>query len=78
MVMVRLVAVAGNSCYKVVNSALDNVLVIGSEIFIDFSIKRGDRKLPQSFSLVDVDAPNNKAPPLSAALTIVFALTKIF
>ena len=27
--------------YKVVNSALDNLLISGSEIFIDFSIKRG-------------------------------------
>ena len=42
--MMRLVAVAGNSFlfdYKVVNSALDNLLISGSEIFIDFSIKRG-------------------------------------
>ena len=56
--MMRLVAVAGNSFlfdYKVVNSALDNLLISGSEIFIDFSIKRGVRKLPQSFFLVEVD-----------------------
>ena len=39
--MMRLVAVPGNSCL-VVNSALDNLLVSGSEIFIiiAFSIKR--------------------------------------
>ena len=36
--MMRLVAVAGD--YKVVNSALDNLLIRGSEIFIDFSIRR--------------------------------------
>ena len=39
---------------KFVNSALDNLLVSGGEIFIDFSIKRGVRKLPQSFFLVKV------------------------
>ena len=46
--MMRLVAVAADSCltYKVVNGALDNLLVIGSEIFIDLSTKRGVRKLP--------------------------------
>ena len=45
--------------YKVINSALDNFLVSGSEIFIDLSIKRGVRKLPQSFFLVEVGPPNN-------------------
>ena len=40
--------------YKVVNSALGNLLISGSDIFIDFSIKRGIRKLPQSFFLVEV------------------------
>ena len=59
--MMRLAAVAGNSCsYKVVNSALDNLLISGSEIFIEFSIKRGVRKLPQSFFLVEVGPPNNQ------------------
>ena len=57
--MMRLVAVAGN---KVVNSALDNLLISGSEIFIDFSIKRGVRKLPQSFFLVEVGPPNTGTP----------------
>ena len=47
--------------YQVVNSALDNLLVSGSEIFIDFSIKRGARKLPQSFFLVEVGPPNNQS-----------------
>ena len=45
--------------YKVINSALDNLLVSGSEIFIDFSIKRGVRKLPQSFLFVEVGPPKN-------------------
>ena len=40
--------------YKVVNNALDNLLISGSEIFIDLSIKRGVRKLPQSFFLVGI------------------------
>ena len=35
--------------YKVVYGALDNLLVSGSDIFFEFSIKRGVRKLPQSF-----------------------------
>jgi len=39
--------------FTVVNSALENFLVNGGEIFIDLSIKRGVRKLPQNFSLVD-------------------------
>ena len=50
--------------YKVVNGALDNLLVIGSEIFINLSIKRGVRKLPQSFFLVEVGPPNNQSDPL--------------
>ena len=47
--------------YKVVNNALDNLLISGSEIFIDLSIKRGVRKLPQSFFLVEVGPPNNQS-----------------
>ena len=46
--------------YKVYNCALDNLLVSGSEIFIDISIKRGVRKLPQSFFLVEFGPPNNQ------------------
>ena len=60
--MMRLVAVASRQFlfyYKVVNSAVDNFLISGSEIFIDFSIKRGVRKLPQSSFLVEVVPPNN-------------------
>ena len=38
--------------YQVLNSVLDNFLVYGSQIFLDFSIKGGVRKLPQSFFLV--------------------------
>ena len=57
--------------YEVVNSALDNFWVSGSEIFINFSIKGGVRKLRQSFLLAEVVPPNviTTAPPLSAALT---------
>ena len=47
--------------YKVVNSALDNLLVSGGDISIDLSIKRGVRKLPQSFFLVKVGPPNNQS-----------------
>ena len=47
--------------YKVTNSALDNLLVVESENFIDFSIKRGVRKLPQSFFLVEDGPPNNQS-----------------
>ena len=47
--------------YKVVNSALDNLLVSGGEIIIDFSIKRGVRKLPQSFFSVKVGPPNDQS-----------------
>ena len=34
--------------YKVVNSALDNLLISGSEIFIDFSIKKRCQKVAPS------------------------------
>ena len=47
--------------YKVVNSALDKFLVSGSEILIDLSIKRGVRKLPHSFFLVEVGPPNSQS-----------------
>ena len=46
--------------YKVYNCALDNLLVSGSEIFIEISIKRGVRELPQSFFLVEFGPPNNQ------------------
>ena len=41
------------------NGVFDKFLIFGSEIFLDFGIKRGIRKLPQSFFLVKVGAPNN-------------------
>ena len=47
--------------YKVINSALENLLVSGGEIFIDFNIKRGVRKLPQSFFLIKVGPPNDQS-----------------
>ena len=65
--------------YKVANSALDNLLVIGSEIFIYFSIQRGVRKLPQSFFLVEVGLPNNQSAAFVGRFdNYVPALTKIF
>jgi len=65
--------------YKIVNSALDNLLVSGGEIFIDFSIKKGVRKLPQSFFLVEVGPPNNQSAAFVGRLdNYVFALAKIF
>ena len=57
--MMRVFAVTGNLIsYKIVNRVFDNVLVDESEIFVNFC-KRGIRKLPQSFSLVEVGPPNN-------------------
>ena len=60
------------------SSALDNLLVIGNEIFIDLSIKRGVGKLPQSFFLVEVGPPNNQSAAFVARFdNYVSALTKI-
>jgi len=65
--------------YKVVNSALDNLLVSESEIFIDLSIKRGVRKLPQSFFLVEVGPPNSQSAAFVGRFEYyVFVLAKIF
>jgi len=66
--------------YKVVNSGtLDNLLVSGGKILIDLSIKRGVRKLPQSFFLVKVGPPNNQSPAFAGRFdNYVSALTKIF
>ena len=64
--------------YKVINSALDNLLVSGGEIFIDLSIKRGVRKLPQSFFLVKVGPPNDQSAAFVGRFdNYIFALTKI-
>jgi len=65
--------------YKIVNSALDNLFASGDEIFIDFRIKRGVRKLPQSFFLVEVGPPDNQSTAFVGRLdNYVFALAKIF
>ena len=56
--------------YKVVNSALDNFLVSGSEIFIDFSIKRIARSWHKASFWKRSARQTTKRPPLSAALTI--------
>ena len=64
--------------YKVINSALDNLLVSGGEIFIDFSVKRGVRKLPQSFFLVKVGPRNDQSAAFVGRFdNYIFALTKI-
>ena len=65
--------------YKIVNSALDNLLVSGGGIVMDLSIKKGLRKLPQSFFLVEVGPPNNQSAAFVGRLdNYVFALAKIF
>lgn len=57
--MMRFSAVAGNSCLaclvEFVNRIFDSVLISESEIFVNLLIKRGVRKLPQSFFLVKID-----------------------
>ena len=64
--------------YKVVNSALDNLLVSGGEIFIDFTTIRGVRKFSQSFFLVEVSPPNDQNAAFVGCLdNYIFALTKI-
>ena len=45
--------------YEFVNRIFNGVLVNRSEIFVNLLIKRGVRKLPQSFFLVEVGPPNN-------------------
>ena len=54
--MLRLVAVAGNSCL-IIRSLIVLLIIcwlVEVSIFIDFNIKRGVRKLPQSVFLVEV------------------------
>ena len=50
--------------YKIVSRVFENVLVDEIEIFVNFSIKRGIRKLPQSLSLVEVGPPNSDCASL--------------
>ena len=45
--------------YKILNGVFDKFFICGGEIFLDFGIKRGVRKLPQSFFLVEVGLSNN-------------------
>ena len=64
--------------YKVVHSALENLLASRGEIFIVFSIKRGVRKLPQSFFFVKVGPPNDQSAAFVGRFdNYIFALTKI-
>ena len=65
--------------YKILNGVFDKFLIFGSEIFRDFVIKRGIRKLPQSFFLVKVGPPNNyRAAFVGRFDNYVVAFTKIF
>ena len=73
--MMRLVAVADNSC---LTSALDNLLISGSEIFIDLCIKRDVRKLPQNFFLVEVGPTNNQSAAFVGRFDNVSSLTSFF
>ena len=78
--MMRLVAVAGNSCFTIRSLIvlLTILLVSVSEIFIDFSIRRGVRKLPQRFFLVEVGPPNNQSTAFVGRFdNYVFVLYKI-
>ena len=64
--------------YKILNGVFDKFLIFGSEIFRDFGIKRGIRKLPQSFFLVKVGPPNNyRAAFVGRFNNYVVAFTKI-
>ena len=65
--------------YKILNGVFDKFLIFGSEIFRDFGIKRGIRKLPQSCFLVKVGPPNNyRAAFVGRFDNYVVAFTKIF
>lgn len=61
------------------NGVFDKFLICGGEIFFDFTIKRGVRKLPQSFFLVKVGPPNNyRAAFVGRFDNYVIAFTKFF
>ena len=45
--------------FKIEKRIFNNVLVNESEIFVNFGIKRGIRKLPKSYFLVEVGPPND-------------------
>ena len=65
--------------YEILNGVFDKFLIFGSEIFLDFGIKRGVRKLPQSFFLVKVGPPQNyRAAFVGRFDNYVIAFTKIF
>ena len=78
--MMKLVAVAGNSCLTI--RSLIVLLTICCLVEVrslsKFSIKRGVRKLPQSFFLVEVGPPNNQSAAFVGRFdNYVFALSKI-
>ena len=61
------------------NGVFDKFLICGGEIFLDFGIKRGVRKLPQSFFVVKFGPPNNyRAAFVGRFDNYVIAFTKIF
>ena len=65
--------------YKILNGVFDKFLICGGEIFLDFGIKRGARKMPQSFFLVKVGPPDNyRAAFVGRFDNYVIAFTKIF
>ena len=65
--------------YEITNGVFDKFLIFASEIFLDFGIKRGVRKLPQSFFLVKVGPQNNyRAAFVGRFDNYVIAFTKIF
>ena len=61
------------------NGVFDKFLICGGEIFLDFGIKRGVKKLPQSFFLVKVGPPKDyRAAFVGRFDNYVIAFTKIF
>ena len=56
--MVRFFAVASNSCLVRRSLIVFFTIIDESEILVNFGIKRGVRKLTQSFFLVEVGQPN--------------------
>ena len=44
---------------EILNGFFDKFLIFGSEIFLDFGIKRGVRKLPQSFFVISIHSHSN-------------------
>ena len=70
---------SGDDDYKVVNSALDNLLASRGEIFIDFSKKEVSESCRRAFFLVEVRLPNNQSDSFVGRIdNYVFALSNVF